>query len=493
MPVSSEALRYAIRPLPVLRLLGTLFLAMTVIVSVPLLVAVFSGSYAIAVRYLVVLVAAALAGKLLHRLPKAGELRPNEAFVLACVMYLITPLAMAYPMSGAGIPFLDAWFEAVSGATTTGLSTLASVENTDVAFLFGRAWMQWYGGLGFVILSLALVLRPGQAARSLALTESDSEDLLGGARGYARRVLAIYLILTVLAVILVWASGMGAVSFFDALLYSLAAVSTGGYAPHDASLASLQGYLPQAMVMLFCLAGALPLMLYRKSYRRQKGMHVNRIQLLLLLGLCLASALAITLSLKLPGGSAATDMEWGQALWHGPMLALSAQSTAGFSTMDVGQTGAGAKVICVFSMLTGGGTGSTAGGFKVLRLCIFFLAVLAIIRRTCLSPNAVQQPSLANKRLAESEMREALAVIILYVLALFFSWLPFIMAGYAPLDALFEVASALGTVGLSTGITGADLSPLLKVTLCVDMLLGRLEILAWLVFIYPGTWIGRRN
>ena len=144
-------------------------------------------------------------------------------------------------------------------------------------------------------------------------------------------------------------------------------------------------------------------------------------------------------------------------------------------------------------MPSGGASGSTAGGFKILRLLIGLRVLQLIVLRTAVAPHGVIEPRLGERRLRDDEIREALVLILLFIAVVGLSWLPFVVMGYDPLDALFEVASATGTVGLSVGLTSAGLPALLKGVLGADMLLGRLEIFAWLVFIYRGTWFGRRR
>jgi trk system potassium uptake protein TrkH len=160
--------------------------------------------------------------------------------------------------------------------------------------------------------------------------------------------------------------------------------------------------------------------------------------------------------------------------------------------MPCSQLDAGSKLFLIFSMLMGGGVGSTAGGFKLLRLLIVVSVFRLILLRTCLPRHAVIAPRLAGRRLQDEEIHAAMLLILLFVVVAVFSWLPFVVMGYDPLDSLFEVVSATGTVGLSVGVTNAALAPLLKGILCVDMLMGRLEIIACLVLLYPRTWFGRR-
>jgi trk system potassium uptake protein TrkH len=144
------------------------------------------------------------------------------------------------------------------------------------------------------------------------------------------------------------------------------------------------------------------------------------------------------------------------------------------------------------SMLIGGGSGSTAGGIKLLRLLIIVKLLQHFLRRAAMPPHAVTQPQLSGQVLERTEIEQATLIGALFVITIGLSWLAFVAFGYAPLDALFEVTSAIGTVGLSTGITGAELEWPLRVVLCVDMLLGRLEAVTLLVILYPATWMGKR-
>ncbi len=122
------------------------------------------------------------------------------------------------------------------------------------------------------------------------------------------------------------------------------------------------------------------------------------------------------------------------------------------------QLDAGSKLVLIFSMLVGGGVGSTAGGFKLLRLLIAASVFRLILLRTCLPKHAVIEPRLAGRRLQNEELHAALLLIVLFVVVVALSWLPFVAMGYNPLDSLFEVVSATGTVGLSVGLTSADVA-----------------------------------
>jgi trk system potassium uptake protein TrkH len=352
------------------------------------------------------------------------------------------------------------------------------------SFLFGRAWMQWYGGLGIVVLSLALTLRPGITAKSFALTEKEADDLIGGTRAHARRILLLYAALTGAAVLALLIAGVRPSA---SLLYSLSAVSTGGFAPHYGSLAALPNRVAAVIATGAGVAGALPFAFYIHRFNRTKYSAVNVLQVEALF--VAAAVVAVGLWLLM---AASPGQSTSEALFHAPMLALSAQTTTGFSSMPPSQLEPPAKLLLVASMLVGGGVGSTAGGVKILRLLILVLLIRILVLRASTARHAVLEPRLAGRRLSQDDVRDALALITLFLMVIFISWIPFVGMGYDPVDSLFDVVSAAGTVGLSTGVASPDLPASLKAILGADMLLGRLEIVAWLVLLYPGTWIGRR-
>ncbi|MFC1857405.1 TrkH family potassium uptake protein [Thermodesulfobacteriota bacterium] len=483
MAKQATELSYAVRFRVVFKYFGQLCLVLAVLTMVSLVVSLIFGDIPMSLRYGIVICGLAAFGAGLARLRAPSRVQANEGMVLVALMFLFTPLVMSYPMMGSGLGFLDALFEAVSGVTTTGLSTKATLVAAPQTFLFARAWMQWYGGLGVVVLSLALIMQPGLVAKGLAVTEAESDDLVGGTRAYARRALIVYGVLTALGIIGSWSMGVGV---FDAVLYTFAAVSTGGFAPHDGSLATF-GWPAQVWITLLCLAGAIPLAFYYRMFKEKRRVAVDFLQLRAVVVACLVVSLAVGVAMRLSAG-----MAWPQVLHHAPLLAFSAQTTAGFSSMPCGQLDAGSKLVLIFSMLVGGGAGSTAGGFKLLRLLIAASVFRLILLRTCLPKHAVIEPRAAGRRLQHEEIQAALLLIVLFVAVVALSWMPFVVMGYSPLDSLFEVVSATGTAGLSVGLTSATLPALLKGILCVDMLMGRLEIIAWFVLLYPGTWFGRR-
>ncbi len=478
-----HALSYSVRPRPVLKYFGQLCIVLAVLTLVPLVVSILLADYHVTLRYAIVVAGVFVTGFFLRRLSTPRHVQTNEAMVVTALVFLFAPMVMIWPTMASGLSFTDALFETISGVTTTGLSVTASVADKPAIFLFSRAWMQWVGGLGIVILFVATMIRPGLAAKRIGDLEDYEEDLVGSTRAQARRVIIVYSIMTGFGIIILGLLGTG---WFNSVIYSLSAVSTGGFSPHDASLAGLNSQWPQAMVILLSVAGAIPLVLYFRSFKEGGRMLIRDRQLQGILIAGLVAALLMALFLTQDGFS------WSQALHHGILNAFSAQSTAGFSTLDISQLNAGAKLTLIFSMFLGGGVGSTAGGIKILRLLILGQLFYIFLQRPGMPRQAVAEASLGRRRLEMDEIQNALSIVFVFLAFVGISWLIFVGMGHNPLDSLFEVVSAIGTVGLSSGISAPDLHPILKGVLCADMLLGRLEIIAWLMLFYPRTWIGRR-
>jgi trk system potassium uptake protein TrkH len=477
-------LSYAVRGRVVLKYFGQLCLVLAVLTTVTLVVSIIFGEYYISIRYAAVITVLAVAGVLLDGIQVPKGVQINEGLVITALIFIVTPLAMTLPTMASGLPFTDGLFEAVSAITTTGLSTIQTLQGKPMTFLFSRAWMQWVGGLGIVVLSAALLFGPGTAARHLAYPDMEAEDLAGGTRYHARRILTVYIVITLAGFLMLFGLRIG---LFRSIVHTLAAVSTGGFSSLDNSLAGLRGWKTQAAVILISFMGAISFSLYYFAYRkgRQEVLKHPEARAILCSGIVFTALLFVTL--RLWGGF---DTQY--ALRHAPLMAFSAQTTAGFSSLDVGKLDPASKLLLIFPMLIGGNLGSTAGGIKIFRLLVLLRLIALAVQRTRLPTRAVVEPRIGRERLESGEIERALVVVLLFALTVLISWAPFVAMGYDPLDSLFEVVSATGTVGLSTGVTSAGLPALLKGVLCFDMLMGRLEILAILVMLYPGTWLGRR-
>jgi trk system potassium uptake protein TrkH len=478
-----STLLYAVRWAVLGRYLGQLALALALLTVPPLGVSLFYGEYSVSLRYLTVIALLAAAGWRLSRLRAPDQIQGNEAMVIVTLAFVLAPLFMAWPLAAAGLAPLDALFEAVSGITTTGLTMLATVHQREHSFLFVRAWMQWYGGLGIAVLAVAVMGQHGLAARQLVET-SGTDIQVSSTRTHARGILVVYVLLTLVGVVVIWAAGL---SPFDAVAQALSAVSTGGFSSFDNSLGGALPALAPFAVVFVSFLGAISFPLYFVAWRRGIGELFHDLEVRALAVACLVGTLLLAVWFWYAGLSAM------EALRQGSLLAVSAQSTAGFSALPIASLDALPKGLLILSMAVGGSMGSTAGGIKLLRALVLLRLLQILLRRTAAPEHAVVDTRLGGRHILEQDMIHALLIIALFCLVVLISWLAFLAYGYPPLDALFDVVSAAGTVGLSTGVTSSNLPAFLKLVLCLDMLAGRLEIVALLVTLYPLTWIGRKR
>lgn len=475
MPTTAQPLQMPLRARVVLKYWGQLTMIVGCLGLVPLAVSYRAGAQQLLVPQALAVALPCALGWVASRLRVQAAAQANEAMAVAALTFVTAPLPLALPFMATGISFVDALFETISGVTTTGLSVLPTVATLPEPLLFQRAFMQWFGGLGIIVLLLALTPHPGRLERSLALAERVEDDLVGGTAAHARRALLTYGALTAGAITLVWLAGA---SSGDAVLYALAAVSTGGFAPHDTSLTALPGLAAQTAVTVASLAGAVSLVTHRAFVRDGLRKALRDVQLRALLAFGLLASLACTATLTLLDG-----LSPERAIVAGPMMALSAQSTSGFSYLSASEMGAGTKLLLMASMFTGGSLGSTAGGIKLLRVLILWRILKSAWIRLQLPRHAVYEPRLGEHVLRPEDVQTAGLVVGLSGIVVLLSWGTFIMAGIAPLDALFEVVSATGTVGLTSGVSSPSLPAGLKLVLCLDMLMGRLEVLPLLVLL----------
>lgn len=461
----------------VVHYLGQLALVLAALSAIPAVIAALLSEFHLALTLVLGAVVPSLLLALGARTEvESASIQTSEAMAVTVLVFALAALMMTVPFHFAGMPLTDALFEAVSGVTTTGLSTRFGIADASPGLLFLRSWTQFIGGLGFIVLAFAVVTVHGAESRRLSDPAGTEEDLAENTRTHARRVLAVYLFLSVLGMILMWALGLDP---YSALLHTLSGVSTGGFSSFDDSLSSVPRGA-QIAAAFTSLAAALPLILYYRAFIRKRetgGLWRDPELLALVFAVTLTAVL-----LWLTDALAPLDAV---------LQAVNAQTTTGYSTIEIENLSPAGKLTLILSMVTGAGLGSTGGGLKLLRVLILLRLVHLLIVRSLLPHHAVTPQRLSGSRITDEQISRITGVILLYLLVIVLSWMAFLFAGHDPLNALFEVASATATAGLSTGLSAPELEPWLKGLLCFDMLAGRLEVLALVVVLYPRTWISR--
>ncbi|MCC5832752.1 MAG: hypothetical protein JJU12_06900 [Chlamydiales bacterium] len=230
-------LSYPVRLLVVCKYLGFVLLVSTALLLAPLVVSLFWQEYNMTLRYGIVGGLFLVLGFLSLAIPQPKALQSNEAYTVIALAFIVGSFSMTYPIMGSGMNFIDSWFESVSGLTTTGLS-LADLEAIDQkTFFFARSWMQWYGGLGIIIFGIGLAFLPGTLSKAFVKRIVYSDDKIENSKVFARKILLIYSLLTVLGFGLLLLTGIGGIKAAE---LTFSAISTGG-------VLSLSGWLGEPL------------------------------------------------------------------------------------------------------------------------------------------------------------------------------------------------------------------------------------------------------
>ncbi len=415
-------------------------------------------------------------------LHKKDVLQANEAMVIVSLIFLFMPAVFAIPMSTHGVGYLAAFFQIVSDITTTGMEVLPK-GYLPVSFWLTSAWLQWIGGLGITVLSLGLVSSQMLNIRRLSgVLDVDSQQQQVRITDYVRSVLLVYIIITLTTFSALLIAGQ---SIVQSAIFSMAAVATGWCAPARVSIDDFNGYV-QVIIAIASIAGAITIGSYVLLYQKRWRDFLRDVEFRLLLSFIFFGMLVIGLALYFSG------MPIWTAFSKAFFLSTSAQTTAGFSPMNINTLSGFVLVVLIMLMFIGGSVGSTAGGIKLVRAWLTLKIVGHILRSTRMPVHVVNPLRMEGRAVPVQVLLNTLAIVMLTLLVMTLSWLAFLAVGYPALPSLFNVVSAISTVGLSTGAINASTPTALKLVLCADMLFGRLEFVALLVLLAPRTWLGHR-
>ncbi|MFW6071487.1 MAG: TrkH family potassium uptake protein, partial [Candidatus Bipolaricaulota bacterium] len=405
---------------------------------------------------------------------EGGEMKITDALIVTALSYLLFSLLGAVPF----LPiksFMDGFFEAMSGFTTTGL-TMVNETTLPSTLHFFRAYSQWLGGMGIIVLTLAILLRPGKTAFKLYSSEFGEKNILGSVVSTTKAVIKVYLSLTVIGFGAFALAGMG---LYDALIHIMTTIPTGGFSLYSESIGYYDSQVISLTVSLFMILGAISFPLYYLAAKGEIAQFFKDHQVKTLLIMVIIGSIIFTVSFGLTPGD----------IVPGIFQTTTAITTTGYNTVPNGSLPEGDKFVTILLMVIGGGTGSTAGGIKIFRLLILLGFIRVAFFRTLLPKEAKLPLKFGDLTVNEVEAESIISFVLIYLIIMVASTLGVLwLEGTNLVDALFEVASAEGTVGMSVGITSSAIHPASKLILILNMWLGRLEIMPVLVALYPKSW-----
>lgn len=402
---------------------------------------------------------------------------------LACTAFGALPFMFAAPH----LRYVDAFFETMSGLTTTGATVLTGLDNMDKGILLWRALLHWVGGIGIVAMAVIVLpmLRVGGMQVFRSESSERSEKLVPTARGLAGMMLLVYVVLSVISMLAFVAAGM---PVFDAICHAMAAIATGGFSTKDQSIAYYDSFAVDWVATFSMLAGALPLVWFVVIIRRRGGAGRSSSQVLALFGVVTAVTLALTLWLW-----AHASMTFFAALTHSATNVSSIISTTGFASTDYAQWGTFADVVFFLLLFVGGCTGSTAGSIKIFRWEVLARAVRAQLR-LMLHPHRMAVIVYEGKMLQADVVESVISYFFTYIVT--FAVLSAVVSAFGAdfITSISGAAATLGAVGPGLGNTigptgnYAPLSDGAKWTLAFGMLLGRLELFTVYMLMTRSFW-----
>ncbi|ASJ00580.1 TrkH family potassium uptake protein [Thermococcus gorgonarius] len=401
----------------------------------------------------------------------------RQAMISAAFIWLFASLVSVVPfIKIAHMSFVDSYFESMSAWTGTGLTMMSNLESYPHVLLFWRAWMQWLGGIGIVLVALSILIRPGVAAARLYRAEARSERILPNLVNTAKVIFQIYLVLTLIGTYLYYVNGM---ELFDAITHAMTGLGTGGMSSHDASIGYFHSMSIEAITIFLMIMGAVNFTVHYKVFKEKRiGPFFDDVQVRYMFLFLVPAISLIAYGLVQYGDSIGDSLR--QAVFH----AVSAISCTGFSISDLSKYPELGKFLLGLLMVIGGGAGSTAGGIKLIRFTLMYESLKWTIQQSILPRGAVIKRKVQNYVFTAEDLQEVTGFVITYLAFLLFGTIYMMVRLKVSLvDAFFEAASAQGNVGLSVGITSPLLPSDVKVLLITLMWVGRLEIFSVLVFV----------
>jgi len=389
--------------------------------------------------------------------------------------------------TGGQLSFIHSMFESVSGWTTTGL-TVVNVAATPHIFLFHRAFMQYCGGLGFIIM-IAMLVQDKQNM-ILYIAEGRPDRIMPSLKKTSQIIFLLYSCFLVIGTLAYWLFGM---KMFDAVCHTMSALSTAGFTTQAESIGQY-GSLPiEIITVVLMLIGstnfAILLLLVKRKFR--KVLQVSEVRFMIGLLLAFVPLAAFSLMYK-------TGLSFGESLMNSLFGIVATFTTTGYSTMNYALWPPFALGLLMVLMIIGGSSGSTAGGVKLIRIYLLIRITKENVRSRLSSPRQISEPTYCQIQgktpIDNALINDTVGFIVCYMGVFIVGTLLLTLTADCSLfDAMFEFASAFGTVGISNGLTSATSSFFSLIILMFGMILGRLEVFIVFIGIFSGAYLLKQH
>ena len=426
----------------------------------------------------------------LTNLEENKKLNLQQAFLLTTLSWLSIAIFGCIPflLSNLNLSIVDAFFESMSGITTTGSTIITNLDNAPKSILIWRAILQWLGGIGVIVMAITVLPLLNVGGMQLFRMESSdtTEKILPRTREVTIIISIIYLTLTFACGVAYWLVGM---NIFDSIAHSMTTIATGGFSTYSSSIGYFQNPKIEIIAIIFIVLGSIPFIAYLKFVKGDQKIFFKDVQIKGLIYIFIVSILLMLLYLLLSN----KEYSFAENLRISTFNVVSILSGTGYVTSDFSLWGKFPLIFFLFLMFIGGCAGSTTCGIKIFRFQILGLFILNQIKKL-IYPHGIFPMKYNNEKISNPFIYSIMTFIFLY----FFIF--FILAALLSLDGLDFVsaisgsATAISNVGPGLGdMIGpngnfSDLSTFSKLSLSLGMLLGRLELFAVLVLFFPSFW-----
>ena len=425
-------------------------------------------------------------------LPLRGnrELRGGDGFLITALFYIGLSLFGAIPLyfaESTNLTFSDAAFESMSGLTTTGATVITGLDALPKSLLFYRQLLQWLGGMGIIVLAVAIFPMLGIGGMQLYRTESPGpakdNKLTPRITETAKALWYIYLSLTVACAIAYWGAGM---TLFDAISHSFSTVAIGGFSTHDASIGYFASPLIESVAIIFMLLSGINFGLHFLVWRRRNVLHYFQDAEVRTYLAALVTVAVIVCALLYQHPQAGIS-----PIRDGLFQTVSIATTTGFTTHNFSMWPSVIPILLLLAAFTGGCAGSTAGGIKMIRVLMIYLQGMREVKRL-IHPNGVFPIKLNNAPVSDRVVEAVWSFFSVYVIVFLVMVTAIMVIGELDFVTAFSaVGACLNNLGPGLGdvaLNYSSLSPSVKWILMFTMMLGRLEIFTILVLLTPAYW-----
>ncbi|CFW99596.1 Cation transporter [Syntrophomonas zehnderi OL-4] len=429
---------------------------------------------------------------LVYAFKNQDSLNYKEGFAVVTLGWLLASIfgALPYMLTGYLPTFADAWFESMSGFTTTGASVITDVEALPKGLLFWRSLTQWLGGIGIIALFVAIISNIGVRANQLFKAEVPgpvSDKISPRIRETAKTLWKTYAVLSLACLLTLWALGM---NFFDALCHTFTTLSTGGFSTKNSSIAFYSSPFIQWAIIIFMFIGGTNFGLHYITYKKRRlTTYTKDSEFRLYTAIVVVATLLIAINLGDDGGFL---KGFEESIRIGCFQVVSIVTSTGFATTDYNLWPSQAGIILLLMMFVGGCAGSTGGGIKPGRYLIIMQRTVIELRKM-IHPQAIMPQRFRGRVLNDNLIINVFQFFFLYILVVVVGTVVMCWLGMDFLSGLTASVTCMGNIGPGFGQVGptsnfAMVPALGKYVLSFEMLIGRLEIYPLLVMLLPTFW-----